>query len=64
MAVHYIESPISIPDFIPDRELDSRIDAPRVPSLGAFRGLIFAIIFEIVLFAVGSVGWELWHMLR
>lgn len=64
MAVHYIESPISIPDFIADHQLDSQPDALRVPSLGAFRGLIFAVIFEIVLFAVGSVGWELWHMLR
>lgn len=33
-------------------------------NLGAFRGLAFAVAFQITLGLFAFIGWELWHMLR
>jgi hypothetical protein len=33
-------------------------------NLGAFRGLAFALIFEVVLFLMGGVAWQIFRALR
>jgi hypothetical protein len=32
--------------------------------IGVFRGLAFAIVFNLLLMLTGVAGWELWRLLR
>jgi hypothetical protein len=32
--------------------------------IGVFRGLFFAMIFNVMLALTGFAGWQLWHLLR
>jgi hypothetical protein len=32
--------------------------------MGAYRGLAFAMIFNVLLVLVGAAGWVLWHLPR
>lgn len=62
MAVRYIEIPIDIPD-IEDEDvaLQSHNLSTEGISLGAFRGLAFALAIEAT---VAGLGWGLWQFLR
>jgi hypothetical protein len=70
MAVHTIESAIEVLDITgepvvaPARRVSSMgpDGAPEI-NLGAFRGLAFALIFEVVLFLLGGVAWQLFRAL-
>lgn len=34
------------------------------PRLGAMRGLVFAVICDIILAAIAIAGWQLWRIFR
>lgn len=70
MAVHTIHSPIEVLDPTGEPIFDSRRvsslspdGAPEI-SLGAFRGLAFALIFETVLVLLGGLAWQIFRALR
>ncbi len=64
MAVHYIEIPIDVQDLTADDQSHTHADGSEEINLGAFRGLAFALLFETVLVILGSLGWEIWRVLR
>lgn len=43
-------------------ERDETSDLSREDG-GAFRGLFFAMIFNVLLLLVGAAGWELWRLI-
>jgi hypothetical protein len=65
MAGHSIHVPLEIPDRAThvEPDVDSLYGSDEI-NLGAFRGLAFALIFETLLVIFGSLGWELWRLLR
>jgi len=32
--------------------------------MGVFRGLVYAMVFNLMLTLTGVAGWEIWHLLR
>ncbi len=70
MAAHSMDSSFRFPDLIatpghPDA-LPARESGHRLPgnTLGAFRGLGFALLFEAAVAIIGCTGFELWRLLR
>ncbi len=43
---------------------DSRCLYAESHPLGAPRGLVFALVFEIAIVLIGFSTWQLWHLLR
>jgi hypothetical protein len=71
MAVRTIPSPmIEILDATgelivnPSGVSDASPDGNSEVNLGAFRGLAFALIFQVVLFLLGGVAWQIFRALR
>lgn len=45
-------------------ERERQFSGPGQPSLGAFRGFLFAILIEASMALFVAVGWEAWKLLR
>lgn len=43
---------------------ERRISGAEEQSLGAFRGVGFAILIEVALVLLGCVGWQVWRFVR
>jgi len=66
MAIHSITTARPLPEAPWERlaTYDAKISGAQHDSLGAFRGLAFAVLIEATMFLFGAVGWELWRMVR
>jgi len=53
-----------LPSIRSEREIAPRAEsASRENPIGVFRGLAFALIFQLLAAAVGFAGWEILHRL-
>jgi hypothetical protein len=46
------------------REKSFEEDIYEENPVGVFRGLVYAMVFYLVLMVVGAAGWELWRLAR
>ncbi|HZD48437.1 MAG TPA: hypothetical protein VE178_06800 [Silvibacterium sp.] len=49
---------------VPSREERFADDIYQENPMGVFRGLAFAMVFNLMLALTGIAGWELWRMMR
>jgi hypothetical protein len=68
MTVHFFESPLDFQDFAAEPLVDpshtvsgAHLDGLAEVNLGAFRGLAFALIFEIVFVILGGLAWHVFR---